>query len=201
MSITRNPFLWISLLLAGIAEPKRKDQTLNEREATTIIGEVPERPHLVKEIVLSLGRYVRGQVLIVLIMSALYAAGFFFVGVPLWWLAGILCGPFHLVPVIGILFAAVIPILFQLAGGGGFWEVVWVLIVLAVVQLLESFFLTPRILGRELRLHPLVVILLVLTGAFLFGPIGALLAAPAVAIGLLIWKRSRTSCRESPRDL
>ena len=172
--------------------PNGKDQKLDGNGAIANVREEPPRPHLIKEILFSLARYVRGQALIVLIMSALYAAGFFFVGVPFWWLAGALCGPFHLVPVVGILFAAIIPIVFQLAGGGGFWDVVWVLIVLAIVQLLESLFLTPRILGRELKLHPLVVILVVLAGAFLFGPFGALLAVPAVAIGLLIWKRSRT---------
>jgi predicted PurR-regulated permease PerM len=144
--------------------------------------------YLLQDVFLSLGRYVRGQFLIVLIMSALYAAGFFFVEVPLWWLAGALCGPFHLVPVIGVLFAAVIPVSFQLAGGGGFWDVIWVLLVLAVVQLLESIYLTPKILGRELKLHPLVIVIVVLGGALLFGPIGAFLAAPVVAIGLLVWR-------------
>jgi predicted PurR-regulated permease PerM len=145
--------------------------------------------HLFRDIFFSLARYARGQLLIALIMSSLYAAGFFFVKVPLWWLAGMLCGPFHLVPVFGILFAAVIPVTFQLIGGGGIWDVVWVLIVIAIVQLLESFYLTPKILGQELKLHPLVIILAVLGGALLVGPVGALLAAPVVAIGLLLWRR------------
>jgi len=127
--------------------------------------------------------------LIVLIMSSLYVVGFFFAKVPFWWLAGVLCGPFHLVPVIGTPIAAVIPISFQLIGGGGIWEVVWVLVVIAVVQLLESFYLTPKILGRELKLHPLVIVLVVLCGAILAGPIGALLAAPVAGIGMLVWRR------------
>ncbi len=132
-------------------------------------------------------------------MSSLYAAGFFFVRVPLWWLAGLLCGPFHLVPVIGTLFAAVIPITFQLVGGGGFWDVLWVLLVIAVVQLLETFYLTPKILGRELNLHPLVVILAVFGGALLAGPVGALLAAPVVTVALLAWRRLAAR-RQHPRS-
>lgn len=147
------------------------------------------KPHLVKDILLSIARYARGQLLIVLIMSSLYVVGFFFAKVPFWWLAGVLCGPFHLVPVIGTPIAAVIPISFQLIGGGGIWEVVWVLVVIAVVQLLESFYLTPKILGRELKLHPLVIVLVVLCGAILAGPIGALLAAPVAGIGMLVWRR------------
>jgi predicted PurR-regulated permease PerM len=145
--------------------------------------------HLFKDIFLALARYARGQVLIALIMSSLYAVGFFFAKVPFWWLAGILCGPFHLLPVVGTPIAAIIPVSFQLIGGGGFWDVLWVLLVIAAVQLLESFYLTPKILGRELRLHPVVIILLVLCGAILAGPVGALIAAPIGAIGLMIWRR------------
>jgi predicted PurR-regulated permease PerM len=166
----------------GTEKPLNQDTTLSTGQNE------PRESHLIKDVFLALGRYARGQVLIVIIMSSLYAVGFFFVEVPLWWLAGILCGPFHLVPVVGILFAAVIPVTLQLAGGGGFWDVIWVLAVIAAVQLLESLYLTPKILGRELKLHPLVIILVVLGGALLFGPLGALLAAPVVAVGLLIWR-------------
>ena len=148
----------------------------------------PADTALLKNIFISLGRYIRGQLSIVLIMIGLYSAGFFLVDLPLWWLAGALCGPFHLVPLIGTVFAAVIPITFQLVAGGGFWDVIWVLVVIGVVQLLESFYLTPKILGKELRLHPLLVVLVVLGGAIFFGPVGALLAAPVVAIGLLVWR-------------
>jgi len=148
--------------------------------------------HLCREILGSLARYVRGQLLIVLIMSALYTTGFFFLRVPLWWLAGSLCGLFHLVPLAGTLVAAVIPVGFQLLGGGGFWDIIRVLVLIAVVQLLETFYLTPKILGRELQLHPLVVILAVLGGALLAGPVGALLAVPVVAVGLLVWRKMGT---------
>jgi predicted PurR-regulated permease PerM len=119
--------------------------------------------------------------------------GFFFVGVPLWWLAGALCGIFHLVPIVGTVFAAIIPITFQLVGGGGFWDVVYVVIVIAAVQVIESFYLTPKILGHELRLHPVIIVFVILGGAILFGPLGALLAAPIVAVAVLIWKRYRSS--------
>jgi predicted PurR-regulated permease PerM len=147
--------------------------------------------HLLRDIFLALARYVRGQLLIVLIMTGLYSAGFFFAGVPLWLLAGVLCGPFHLIPAIGTLFAAAIPVLFHLVSGGDLWDVVRALLVVGAVQLLETFYLTPRILGRELKLHPIVIVLAVLAGALLFGPVGALLSAPVVAVGLLVWRAWR----------
>ena len=155
---------------------------------------------LIRDIFLALARYVRGQFLIVLIMAGLYSMGFFFAAVPLWLLAGILCAPFHLVPFIGTLFAAAIPVLFHLLGGGELWDVVKALLVVGVVQLLETFYLTPRILGRELKLHPIVIVLAVLAGALLFGPVGALLAAPVVAVGLLVWRAFRRNRSGEDRD-
>jgi predicted PurR-regulated permease PerM len=52
-----------------------------------------------------------------------------------------------------------------------------------------TFYLTPKILARELRLIPLVVFAALLVGALIFGPVGALVAAPLVAILLLFYRR------------
>ncbi len=146
---------------------------------------------LLQDITHALFRYLRGQFLIVLILMVLYAVGFFLVGVPFWWLAALLCGPLHLMPFFGPAIGAVIPVILVLIGGKGFWDVIEALIVVGLVQLVETLFLTPTIMGKELRLHPLAVFVIVIAGAFLFGPVGALLAAPAAAIALLIWRRIR----------
>jgi predicted PurR-regulated permease PerM len=149
------------------------------------------RPNLALDILGSLGRYLRGQLLIAAIMTGLYAVGFVSVGVPFWWLAALLCGPSNLVPFLGAVFAAIIPVSFVLIAGGGFWPVIYALLVFAAVQLIETLYLTPKILGRELSLHPLMVFAVVLAGALVAGPLGALVAAPIVAVGLLIWRRLR----------
>ena len=73
--------------------------------------------------------------------------------------------------------------------GHGFRQILFVLILYGAIQLLESFYLTPKILGKELKLNPLVVFVSVLLGALIFGPVGALVAAPLVAILLLIYRR------------
>lgn len=137
----------------------------------------------------SLLRYVRGQILIAAIMTVLYAVGFYFIGVPFWWLVALLCGPFHLVPLVGAVLSAVIPVAVLLISGHGFRPILFVLLLYGAIQLLETFFLTPKILGRELKLNPLVVFGAVLGGALIFGPVGALVAAPLVAILLLFYKR------------
>lgn len=123
-----------------------------------------------------------------LIMMALYAVGFELVKVPLWGLAAFLCGLFHLVPMMGAVLAVLIPVAFALIGGGGFGQILQIIGVFVVAQLLETFYLTPKILGRELRLSPLLVFVSVLIGGMTLGVVGALLAPPVVAIGLLIWR-------------
>ncbi|RPJ56981.1 MAG: AI-2E family transporter [Acidobacteria bacterium] len=143
---------------------------------------------LVLDILRKLGRFVLGQLFIAAIMTVLYAIGFFLVEVPLWWLAALLCGPFHLVPFLGAVFAVIIPIAFVLLSDGSYWTVVYVLLVVVAVQLIETLYLTPKILGKELSLHPLVIFAAVLIGAIVGGPLGALVASPLVAIGLLIWR-------------
>jgi predicted PurR-regulated permease PerM len=152
--------------------------------------------NLVLQIFGSLKRYVWGQFLIALIMTALYAVGFALVGVPLWWLAALLCGPLNVVPFLGAVIAALIPVTFVLIAGGGFWQVIYALLVFGVVQLFETVYLTPKILGRELSLHPVIVFLVVLAGALLAGPVGAILAAPVAAIVSLVLRRLR---RENSR--
>lgn len=150
-----------------------------------------ESRNLVLEIVRSLGRFVVGQVLIAIIMTGLYAIGYFLVEVPLWWLAASLSGPLHLVPFLGTVVGAVIPVAFVLFANKSLWVVLYALLVFVAVQLFETLYLTPIILGRKLSLHPLVVFVAVFAGAVLGGPIGALVAAPVVAVGLLVWRYLR----------
>jgi predicted PurR-regulated permease PerM len=154
-------------------------------------GRRATRSNLAFEILGSLQRYVWGQFLIALILTPLYAVGFFLVNVPFWWLAALLCGPLNVVPFLGGIIAALIPVTFVLVAGGGFWQVIYALLVFGVVQLFETVYLTPKILGRELSLHPVIVFLVVLTGALLAGPVGAILAAPVAAIVSLVWRRLR----------
>jgi hypothetical protein len=55
-----------------------------------------------------------------------------------------------------------------------------------LAQQVESTYIVPRVMGRELRLHPLVILVGVLVGAAQFGILGALLAAPVIAMGQLV---------------
>jgi predicted PurR-regulated permease PerM len=104
-----------------------------------------------------------------------------------------------LIPVVGASLAVLIPITFAVVAGGGWEQVLRIVGVFVVAQLLESFYLTPKILGRELSLSPFLVFAVVLVGGLAFGVVGALLAPPLAAIGALLWRTVGKSRSDSAR--
>ena len=132
--------------------------------------------------------WVGGQLLIAFCMTVLYGAGFAALDVPLWALLAPLCGFFHLVPIVGGVFALLLPVTAVLIAGGGATKILWIIGVYVFVQALESFYLTPRILGSRLSLRPAVVFLALLAGSLMFGFLGALVAVPAVAAATMVWR-------------
>jgi predicted PurR-regulated permease PerM len=132
--------------------------------------------------------YVRGQLLIGAIMAVFYAAGFWFLGVPAWAGIAMIAGLLNAIPYVGTILGIILAGGFTIAGGGSVWDVAAVLGVFVAVQSLEGYYLTPRILGGRLNLHPMAVFLGLLIGGKLFGLLGVILAIPAIAIGKVFFK-------------
>ena len=127
--------------------------------------------------------YVRGQLLIGFIMAGMYAVLFWLIGVPAWAGIALIAGLLNAIPYVGTILGILLAGSFTLANGGGVWELAAVLGVFALVQSIEGYFLTPKILGERLNLHPMAVFLALLVGGKLFGFLGFILAIPAIAIG------------------
>ncbi len=150
---------------------------------------------LLREIARTLTAYVRGEIIIALTMSALYAVAFALLKVPVWLLIALLCGFLHLVPNLGILIGFALAVGLTAIAGREFWRIAAVAGAFVLFQGFEGYYLTPHILGRRLGLRPLAVFLAVLAGSLLFGVVGLFLAPPALAVANVIWKffRSRSS--------
>ena len=129
-----------------------------------------------------LAAYVRGQLFIATIMAVLYAIGFAVLRVPAWAGLAALAGFLNVIPYVGTLFGFVLAAAFALAQGGGLWKLVGLVGVFVAVQSAEGYFLTPRILGSRLSLHPMAVFLGLLIGGKLFGLLGVILAVPTIAV-------------------
>ena len=132
--------------------------------------------------------YVRGQLLIGLVMAVFYAVGFWFLGVPAWAGIAMIAGLLNAIPYVGTILGIILAGAFTLADGGGVWDITAVLGIFAAVQTLEGYYLTPKILGGRLNLHPMAVFLGLLIGGKLFGFLGVILAIPAIAIAKVFYK-------------
>jgi predicted PurR-regulated permease PerM len=126
--------------------------------------------------------FVRGQLTVAVILSVLYTVGFWMARVPHAASLGILAGFGYLIPYIGMLLAVLLTILLVLLTHPAWSSVIGVVIVYLIVHGLESFIITPRILGDRLKLHPMLVIIGVIIGGKLFGILGVVLALPVMAL-------------------
>ena len=141
--------------------------------------------------------YVRGQLLIAMLMGVLYAVGFVLLNVPAGAGIAILAGFLNTIPYIGTIFGIVLATSFTMAAGGGVWRIVGVIGVFAAVQIIEGYFLTPRILGGRMSLHPMAVFLGMLIGGKLFGFLGIILAVPTIAVAKVFLMFARELYKQS----
>lgn len=132
--------------------------------------------------------YVRGQLMIAMVMSVLYAIGFAALRVPAWAGIAALSGMLNAIPYVGTALGLVLATGFTLADGGGIWRISGVVGVFVIVQSIEGYYLTPRILGSRLSLHPMAVFLGLLIGGKLFGLLGVILAVPTIAVAKVFLK-------------
>jgi predicted PurR-regulated permease PerM len=148
------------------------------------------------------GGYIRGQILLSAIIGVLVGLGLFVIGFPYPVLMGVLSFITEFIPVLGTIFAGAVAVLLALTQG-------WVLaiIVLAyfiLIHIFEGYFLAPRLIGNAVKLNPAIMLIALIVGAELFGPIGAIFAAPTAgllqAFGIAAWDQYRQTHREEFTD-
>ena len=142
-----------------------------------------------------LGQYLRGQLLVMLILAVYYSVMLSFFGLDLALPIGIFTGLAIFVPYVGFglgLLLAVLAGLLEFTGDGGLTRVALMVgVVYGLGQLVESLYLTPRLLGERIGLHPLAVIFALLAFGQLFGFVGILVALPVSAVLLVAIRRLR----------
>lgn len=136
---------------------------------------------LASEIDLVLAGFLRGQLTVMLLMSAFYAAGLLLAGLDLAIPIGVLSGLLGFIPYLGISLGMVLAVLAGLLEFNSLEQLIPIFVVYGIGQIIESFWLTPTIVGDRIGLHPIMVIFALLAGGQLFGFTGVLLALPASA--------------------
>jgi len=148
---------------------------------------------LASEFVSIVEAFFRGQLLIGLCMGVLFAIGFTVIGLKFGLVIGLALGAMNIVPYLGTIlgFIITIPLAFFQPEGG--WHLVGLLLLVnAVVQAVEGWFLTPKIMGQQTGLHPAVIIFAVFFwGTAFSGVIGMLLAVPLTAFFVTAWRLAK----------
>ena len=137
---------------------------------------------LAKESDAVLGSFMRGQFLVMLAMGVFYAVGLWGVGLEVGVLIGVLAGILTFIPYIGPTTVLVGGSAAALMQFGDWQHLVGVLAVWGVGQVLETYVLTPKLVGDRVGLSPVIVVFSVMTGGTLFGFLGMLLALPVASV-------------------
>jgi predicted PurR-regulated permease PerM len=145
-----------------------------------------------------LGQYLRGQLLVMGALAVYYCVGLSLFGLDLALPIGVFTGLAIAIPYLGfglgLLLALLAGFLEFAAHGGGYLDaLVMVGVVYGAGQVLESFFLTPKLVGERIGLHPLAVIFALLAFGHILGFLGILIALPASAVLLVAVRRIQHS--------
>ena len=142
--------------------------------------------------------FFRGQVLVALCDGLLLTIGFMLMGLNFAILLGLSAGLLSIVPYLGVMISIVPALLLAVAQFQDWWHPILVLGLFGIVQLLEGFVISPKIIGDRVGLHPLTIIVAVMIGTTLLGGVlGGVLAIPlTAALRVLmfryIWRKKRT---------
>jgi len=145
----------------------------------------------------TLSGWIRGQLLVMLVLGTLYSTGYVLVGIPLGLVIGMVTGLMAFIPYLGAALGFAMALTMAFLDWQGWTHVLGVAGVFATVQTLDGLFITPNILGYETGLSPAVVVLALLVFGKLFGPVGVLLAVPVAGIIHVLLRRSLESYRAS----
>lgn len=149
-------------------------------------GAQPTIRRLARETDSVLGAFVRGQLLVMLALAIFYAVTLKLIGLDVGPLIGMVAGLVSFVPYLGFIVGIIASIIAALVQFHDAFHLVLVLVVFGAANVLENYFLVPKLVGDRIGLHPVAVIFAVLAFGELFGFIGVLLALPMASIAMVL---------------
>jgi predicted PurR-regulated permease PerM len=129
-----------------------------------------------------LGAFFRGQLLVMFALAIIYSTGLSLVGLKYAVAIGVVSGMVSFVPYLGFVFGIGLAGLTVALEPNPLWQMIGVVVTFTIAQLLEGSFLTPKLVGDRIGLHPVIIIFAIAAGGQLFGFFGILLALPAAAV-------------------
>ena len=149
--------------------------------------------YLIDQFVVIIVAFFRGQIIIAFLQGLLFAVGFSIAGLDYGFVIGLLLGFLNIIPYLGNIVGLGVALpLALLQPDGGWVRVGLVLVVFAIVQTIEAYFLTPKIMGDRTGLHPMAIIVAIFFwGTALSGILGMILAIPLTAFLVVFWRLAK----------
>lgn len=126
-----------------------------------------------------LSKFIRGQIIVAMIVGLLSTIALFILGIDFAFLIGFIAGVSNIIPYVGPIIGAIPAVVIALLDTPA--KAIWVILAFTIIQQIESAVLSPKIVGDSVGLHPIVVILSLLIGNEWYGVIGMLFAVPIAA--------------------
>lgn len=168
--------------------------SLTERFAALVPPRLRENVHgFAAECDEVLGQYLRGQLLVMLILAAYYSIGLTLFGFDLAVPVGVFTGLAIFIPYVGFGLGLILALISGALQFTGWHGLVGVAVVYGIGQVIESFFLTPRLVGERIGMSPITVIFALLAFGHLFGFVGVLIALPLSALLVVAVRRVRAA--------
>ena len=160
---------------------------------------------LVKKIDRVLSGFIRGQLMVCIILGLLYSLGLVLIGLDFGLVIGLATGFLSFIPYFGMLIGFFLSVLVAVAQFEAWQPIIYILVVFGLGQILEGSIITPKFVGDKVGLHPTWMIFALMVGGSLFGFLGILLAVPVAATFSVIfrfvlasWQKNESSAGNVP---
>ena len=153
------------------------------RKVTDLIpvGHRAETSHVSSRLGTALGGFLRGQVLVAVILGVMTALGFWAIDLPFWLLIGMIAGFLNIIPLVGPWVGGILGVLMALATRD-LTTAVYAAVIALAVQQVDNHFISPTVLRATVRIHPAMILLGLIGGATIGGFWGVVLAVPVMAM-------------------
>ena len=159
----------------------------NRRILQGILHTVPNKYfemsyYVLKKFTLQLGLFVRAWIFDATFVGVMIGFGFYFIGVPNALPLGVIAGLGHLIPYFGPVIGGIPAIIVSIVQYGDLSQVPLILLVVLITYTFDNGFVQPSVFGKSVDMHPIAIILLIISGGILFGLMGMLLAVPVATV-------------------
>ena len=135
--------------------------------------------------------FIKGMLLVYLIVGILNSIGLYIIGIPHPFLFGFIASILTFIPYVGIFISSLLPITVSWITFNSIWYPIGVILVFSIVQILEAYVIFPYAVGSRLKINTLIIILVVIIGGILWGPAGMIIFIPFLSIAKLIADRTK----------